>query len=187
MDPSANTIPDQSRRALLRGQLRSREVVRPPGALPESEFLSLCTRCDECIDACEESILVRGDGGFPSIDFRRGGCTFCGTCARACKPGAIVDAAFPPWSLKANIGKGCLEAKGVACRTCGDACEERAIRFRLLVGGRAELQLDREACTGCGLCVAICPVNAIRIAAQAVTESLSAPELVQTSQPEELA
>ncbi|MGB5251654.1 MAG: 4Fe-4S dicluster domain-containing protein, partial [Sedimenticolaceae bacterium] len=47
-------------------------------------FCDLCRRCDDCIRACEESVVVRGDGGFPTVDFNRGGCSFCGACAHAC-------------------------------------------------------------------------------------------------------
>jgi len=31
--------------------------VRPPGALPEADFLSACTRCDDCIKACPHLVI----------------------------------------------------------------------------------------------------------------------------------
>ena len=37
------------------------------------------------------------------------------------------------------------------------------IRFRLLGGGRAMASISSEACTGCGECIAVCPVNAIEL------------------------
>jgi len=126
-------------------------------------FTGLCSRCDDCIRACEASILVRGDGGFPTTDFTRGGCTFCGACADACKQGALDRRRGAAWRLKAAIGSDCLSARGITCRACGDACDGRAIRFQLQPGGRAVPGLDPALCTGCGSCVAICPTQIIQI------------------------
>jgi len=127
------------------------------------DFLDRCQRCDDCIDACEPGVLTRSDGGFPSVDFQRGGCEFCGACVAACQHQALVDKGGPPWPLKARIGEGCLDTRGITCRTCGDACEKRAIRFQLAVGGRALPTLDPSLCNGCGSCIALCPVQIIEI------------------------
>jgi ferredoxin-type protein NapF len=136
-----------------------------PWALAEEEFLARCTRCNACIDACPEHIVVRGSGGFPEVDFSRGGCTFCGRCADACVPRALDRAAGEPWVLKATIGAGCLARNRVVCRSCGERCEARAIRFALAAGGVGEPVVDCDRCTGCGACVAVCPVSAIDVAA----------------------
>jgi ferredoxin-type protein NapF len=67
----------------------------------------------------------------------------------------------------ASIYRGrCLADRGVECRLCGDACEPRAIRFRPARGGIAALALDAAACTGCGECLATCPVGAIGLVAR---------------------
>jgi ferredoxin-type protein NapF len=126
-------------------------------------FSAVCRRCDDCINACEESVLKRGDGGYPTVDFDRGGCTFCGACAQACEYVALDREIAPPWQLKASIGDGCLSARGITCRSCGDACEPRAIRFRLELGGRAIPSLDTSLCNGCGSCIATCPTHVIQI------------------------
>ncbi|MBF0372968.1 MAG: ferredoxin-type protein NapF [Alphaproteobacteria bacterium] len=153
---------DFGRRNLLRGRLRrAPAAVRPPGALAEADFLSVCDRCGDCSRACPEGIVARGDGGFPMIDFKAGGCTFCGLCAKACKPGAL--AAKPSWPLKASFGERCLSAQGVVCRVCGERCEAGAIRFRPMPGGFSRPELTAEACTGCGACVAPCPVAAVTV------------------------
>ena len=126
-------------------------------------FFDLCRRCDDCIRTCEESIVVRGDGGFPTVDFQRGGCTFCGACARVCEHGALDQQRQPAWHLGVAIDGHCLSARGITCRACGDACEQRAIRFQLQTGGRAVPLVNDSLCSGCGSCIATCPIKAIQI------------------------
>ena len=67
-------------------------------------------------------------------------------------------------SPHARVGAGCLARRGIVCQSCRDACPEGAIRFRPRLGRVAEPEVDLAACTGCGDCVAPCPVAAIRIA-----------------------
>jgi ferredoxin-type protein NapF len=118
-----------------------------PWALAEAAFLARCTRCNACIDACPERIVIRGSGGFPEVDFAKGGCTFCGRCADVCAPRALDRAVGEPWAVKAAIGAGCLARNRVVCRSCGERCEAR------------------ERCTGCGACAPVCPVSAITLEA----------------------
>jgi ferredoxin-type protein NapF len=155
-----------TRRGFLTGGL-ARERGRPamPWAAPEDEFLARCTRCNACIDACPERIVIRGSGGFPEVDFTKGGCTFCGRCADACVPRALDRALGAPWALKATIGDACLARNRVVCRSCGERCEARAIRFVPALGGAADPVVDRSLCTGCGACVGVCPVSAIDVGA----------------------
>ncbi|WP_085441316.1 ferredoxin-type protein NapF [Magnetofaba australis] len=162
--------PDLSRRQLLRGAITrpATSAIRPPWALDESAFLTTCTRCDDCIAVCHAKIIRRGDGGYPEISFKRAGCDFCGDCLIACKPAALWrDPNQPenalPWSLQITIAPQCLPLNGVVCRSCGEACEPRAIHFKLSIGGRAEPRLDADQCTGCGECFSVCPIHAISI------------------------
>lgn len=156
-----------ARRALFTGRISAPTVlpVRPPWALDEPAFLDACTRCDACLSACDEGIVARGEGGYPTITFKNGECTFCGACQSACEDGALaaVDPQSPPWDLVARIDPGCLSANGVTCRVCGDRCDARAIRFQLAVGGIANPVIDAAACTGCGACVQPCPAAVISI------------------------
>src|SRR3546814_4747309 len=69
--PLAALPTDRSRRALLRGAA-SAVVVRPPGAVDEARFVERCTRCNACIVACSEHLLVRAEAGFPERDWQRG-------------------------------------------------------------------------------------------------------------------
>lgn len=154
---------DTARRGFLRGRFRQiANLPRPPWAVAESEFQTRCTRCNDCVDACPTGILRVGDGGYPTVDFSHAECTFCGECAVACAPRAIDrTASAQAWQMKAQLGPACVASKGVECRICGDACEARAIRFRPALGGISAPTLDDDACTGCGACVAPCPVDAI--------------------------
>ncbi|HEY9080094.1 ferredoxin-type protein NapF [Magnetovibrio sp.] len=157
-----------SRRALFTGRLANpaRPVIRPPWSAPQATFLDACDQCNECLSVCAEGVIVQGGGGFPEIDFQNGACTFCGDCAQVCEPGAIVaDDIYraEPWAIVARFGAECLSQNGVTCRVCGDRCDARAIRFQLAVGGVAHPIVNPSACTGCGACVAPCPVGAVEV------------------------
>lgn len=160
--PLPSVLPN--RRSFLRGRSRAAApVLRPPWALGESAFTAACSRCDACIEVCPTTILVRGDGGFPGVDFSRGECTFCGDCVTRCEPHALVRTTelAAPWALRVRIGETCLAEAGVECRICGENCPTGAIRFRPRLGSVAQPQLDTAACTGCGACFAPCPTRAI--------------------------
>lgn len=150
-----------SRRALLRGQVNEAAIQRPPGAPGEIAFHDSCTQCGDCARACPESIVLRDKSGLPALSFAEGECTFCNACIDACDPG-VLDASIP-WPWRADVAATCLSESGVHCRTCQDFCDARAIGFQLKPGGLAELTLDRDLCTGCGACLAPCPVGAISL------------------------
>jgi ferredoxin-type protein NapG len=72
---------------------REDHFLRPPGALPEGEFLALCIRCDRCRDACPygfispvpliESVISVGT---PRL---LGYCPRCRHCIYVCPSGAL--------------------------------------------------------------------------------------------------
>ena len=155
------------RRQLLRGQLRNQlPPLRPPWAQTENSFVTLCSRCDDCIKACEEGILFRGSGGFPEIRFQSAGCDFCGDCLQACTNNALqapVPAPSLAWRHRASINNQCLSLNGIVCRSCAEACDTDAIHFQLQTGGRATPLLNQELCNGCGECHAVCPNHSISL------------------------
>lgn len=166
-----------SRRSFLRGSFSPRPAaIRPPWSGDETDFVSRCTRCGDCLTACPTRIIRLGDGGYPEIDFRAGQdgqglpggeCTFCAACVTACAPQALAtrDATGirQPWRIKPLVGDTCFTHHGIVCRTCGDHCEPRAIAFPPATGGVARPTVSLANCTGCGACLAHCPASAITI------------------------
>ena len=87
---TADTVALVSRRAFLRGGRAAPALPRPPGALADGDFESACTRCGDCLAACPDGLLVKGEGGFPMYEAARGECTFCGDCTWAGGSGALL-------------------------------------------------------------------------------------------------
>lgn len=155
---------DYNRRGFLQGQ---RQSTQSPPRLPwlrnESAFLDGCTQCGDCIAACETKIIIKGDGGYPQLDFARGECTFCGLCVQACKVDMFTDRDEHPWSYRALIADNCLNRHNVLCQSCKEICEPRAIRFSYSESRFPVPTINDTDCTGCGACVSVCPVDAISI------------------------
>lgn len=74
-------------------------LVRPPGSLPEREFLSRCIRCGECMNVCPNNalhptLLQAGAEGIwsPMLMPRIGYCEpTCVLCSQVCPTGAIDE------------------------------------------------------------------------------------------------
>jgi len=159
----------------MRGQVNRRRLIsvavtdgkgtdatRPPWS-DERHLAAACDACGDCVPACELELISIDNGGLPVLSFLSEGCSLCGDCLSACAAGAIGSlresqaAAFPH---RLDVSTRCLSLKGVSCRLCEDACEARAIRFRLMTEGRALAMVSAERCTGCGTCLAVCPESA---------------------------
>ncbi|MCG5478943.1 ferredoxin-type protein NapF [Sinorhizobium alkalisoli] len=148
-----------SRRGVLLGRGSKVARICPPGATIET--LAACTGCGACVDACPTNI-VRLDGGGPSLDFAHGECLFCGDCLRACPEPVFQATNIRRFPHMAEIGGSCLARNGVACQSCHDGCPQQAIRFRPRMGGPFLPEVDDDLCSGCGACIGLCPVGAIR-------------------------
>ncbi|MBF0390592.1 MAG: 4Fe-4S binding protein [Desulfamplus sp.] len=93
-------------------------LIRPPGSLPEEEFLSRCIKCGQCIRICPTNVIQPADiftGGFqglwtPALNFRIGssGCQLhCIACGHLCPTGAII-----PLNLDERFGINDYAQKG---------------------------------------------------------------------------
>jgi len=152
--------PDPARRRLLGGTAAA--AVRPPWT-SAARIGAACTGCGACIAACPEGILTANEDQFLILDPRRGLCTFCGDCAAACTHGVFDPALNPAQPLRPAVSTACLEAKGIVCEICRDACPEGAIRIVRRAGRTAHPWIDDARCTGCGGCVAPCPAGAVAL------------------------
>ncbi len=153
-------------------------LVRPPGALPESEFMASCIRCGQCAAACprgcvETHGLIDGPSlsGLPYVDTRSRACNLCMRCGLVCPTGALRAIPNNKNTIQKSVSMGiavvekslCISFLGRLCGICRDACPYPGKAIKLESWARPTI-ID-SGCVGCGLCVEICPQNptAIRI------------------------
>jgi len=166
------------------GHLRAPDpfLVRPPGALPEEEFLARCTRCGECMRVCianglQPAFLEAGPEGLwsPRFVMRIGYCEYnCTLCGQVCPTGAIRRLSRREKQAVriglADIDRSrCLPWKGEAeCLVCEEHCPtpQKAIVMRpepaRAPSGESRVlkkpYVVETLCIGCGICETKCPV-----------------------------
>lgn len=157
-------------------------LIRPPGALPEEEFLARCVKCGKCMKVCitngiQPALLEGGLPGLwsPVLVFRIGYCEYnCTLCGQVCPTSAI--ARLPrEQKTKVRIGLAMLDknrclpyAHHTPCIVCEEVCPtpKKAIWFQeTRVKDRAGKEftlkqpvVDLDLCIGCGICETKCPV-----------------------------
>jgi len=157
-------------------------LIRPPGTLPEEQFLGRCVRCGECMQVCinnalHPALLEAGFEGLftPRLIPRIGYCEYqCTLCGQVCPTGAIRRLS-PSRKQEIAIGRAYLDrnrclpyAKGVPCIVCEEHCPtpEKAIRFREVttineIGQEVRVKqpyVVESLCIGCGICENKCPL-----------------------------
>ncbi len=143
-------------------------VQRPPGALPEIEFLVACTRCGECSTACPPGAILTLDhragaaSGTPFLDVNRHRpCVLCtdAPCMPACPTGALqVIPVHDAVMGTAKVARDqCTAWLGESCVRCSIVCPLKSAAIVVDTEGRP--WVDPRGCTGCGLCVAVCPTT----------------------------
>jgi ferredoxin len=124
-----------------------RELLRPPGSVPESRFLDLCIRCGECMKVCPGPVLHPAglEAGLeamwtPIVVPIQAGChQDCNFCTQICPTGAIRKLSINE-KRKTHIGlavintETCLPHSGQRdCRVCFEECKSagyNAIKMR---------------------------------------------------------
>ncbi len=125
----------------------SNGLLRPPGSLPEPEFLDLCIRCGQCFQVCPGPVLHPAGWGAPpealwtpvAVPTHAGCHPDCNFCTQVCPTGAIRPLSVPQ-KRKTSMGLAvidrqiCLPHAGRQdCRLCVDECNAagyRAIELR---------------------------------------------------------
>ncbi|MBI1310506.1 4Fe-4S binding protein [bacterium] len=171
--------------------------IRPPGSVPEPQFLQMCIRCGECFQSCPSDVLQplgfqQGLEGLwtPHVIADWAGCaSSCNACGQVCPTGAIRALSLEE-KQHARIGLAiinegtCLPFHGEACQLCVDECAAAgydALEFVQVgtevdaagqpiegTGTLAPLLLP-DKCVGCGLCQTRC--HAINVVARSLLDS----------------
>jgi polyferredoxin len=160
----------------------SPELIRPPGAGNELEFLDRCVRCGECLKVCPTNALqpTLGEAGIegmfsPRLVPRIGYCEYnCTLCGELCPTGAIRRLPLAE-KQRTVIGVAVIDkdrclpyAKGRSCIVCEEHCPtpDKAIQFREIEVRTEQGEMVRmkqpyvlrELCIGCGICETKCPL-----------------------------
>lgn len=150
---------------------RPEGVLRPPGALPEPEFLAHCVRCGLCAAACptntlQPAWLASGALGMfsPVVTPARGFCDpACHACSRACPTAAIRrlgdERTFAKIGTAEVLRDHCLAWAGKKrCLVCDEVCPYDAITLKPEPGYTVGVpHVDPARCAGCGFCETHCP------------------------------
>jgi len=181
-----------------RGSRFNADLLRPPGARPEREFLQRCLSCGLCMKVCptgglQPTLWEAGLEGIwtPQLVPRIGQCEYnCNLCGQVCPTEAIQPLPIAE-KQKVKIGLASFDvmrcipyAYGRECMVCEEHCPipDKAIYFQeveVLDRGGAKKTIkqphvDPEKCIGCGICENVCPYRdrpAIRVASSNETRA----------------
>jgi MauM/NapG family ferredoxin protein len=150
-------------------------LVRPPGAIPEDDFLARCIACGNCMKACPTNALqpcTSGDGFnrlfTPRLVPRIGACdSRCRLCGFVCPTKAIrrLSAGEKPY---VKIGTAVVDThrclaweQNRECLVCDEVCPYNAIEVRQVLTAKGPFRVPivkEDLCVGCGMCEKQCPV-----------------------------
>lgn len=161
----------------------SGNLIRPPGALPERQFLAKCVKCGACMKACPTNALQpalnqAGPEGLwtPVLVPRIGYCEYyCSLCTQVCPTGAIKELRIKE-KTQLKIGSAWIKkdrcipyALGDSCTVCEEQCPTSPKAVTLVEtemmmpdgtwAARQVPAVDLDLCIGCGICETKCPVD----------------------------
>ena len=169
----------------FRNTVSAGQAVRPPGAIPETEFLDRCVRCQECVKICsstggclQPAMLESSWEGIwsPIVNARHGYCEYnCNLCGQVCPTQAIHPLELEA-KKKIRMGTAYFDKnrcipwyRGEDCLVCEEHCPlpDKAIKFDIREARRSDGTMrvvkfpyvDESLCIGCGICVTKCPVE----------------------------
>ncbi len=149
--------------------------IRPPGSVPEEDFLARCIRCGECMKVCKTNGLqpTNLEAGLdalwtPHLVPRKGPCEDkCNMCGQVC-PTQAIRALPPEEKLFVKIGTAVIDRgrciaweQNKLCLICDEICPYDAIEFKVVTTFTGPFKrpfVIEEKCTGCGWCENKCPV-----------------------------
>jgi ferredoxin len=149
-------------------------LIRPPGALPEKDFLARCIRCGECVVVCPTNGLqpLGTQAGTlalfsPVLVPRRGNCeATCAVCATACPTRAIqgidlINKQHAKIGTARVIKERCIAwSEDKACVVCQEVCPYNALKLDPEPGHRSSVpRVEPNRCFGCGACEHSCPIK----------------------------
>ncbi|MEZ4742952.1 MAG: 4Fe-4S dicluster domain-containing protein [Bdellovibrionota bacterium] len=145
------------------GSTYKREHLRPPGAIPEPEFLVTCTRCGYCAEACPYGsieLIENNENSLkdntPTINVFDTPCHYCQDtpCVTACEPGALNKKAIGGMGKAKFKQEHCLVTQGQYCDYCFNSCPAT---IKAITKTDAKIpEIDQDKCIGCGKCAYIC-------------------------------
>ena len=149
------------------------QALRPPGALPETQFQSACVRCGLCVRDCPYDTLKlaslgQGIGwGTPYFDARNIPCEMCEDipCVKVCPTGALDHQLTDINAARMGLAvlhdqETCLNFLGLRCDVCYRVCPviDQAITLETIHNPRSARHamliptVHSDFCTGCGKC-----------------------------------
>ena len=109
--------------------------LRPPGAGEEEDFLSACSRCGLCVQACPYDTLKlatwldKAPNGTPFFEAREVPCEMCDhiPCVEACPTGALDHDLTDIDDARMGVAvivdrENCLNLQGMRCDVCYRVC-----------------------------------------------------------------
>lgn len=163
--------------------------MRPPGALPEKEFLRLCIHCGKCVEICPHNILKLAltfgrSHQTPYFRAENSPCLLCMKCPPVCPTGALSSECADMHDVKIGMAyilkSGCHNYNnGIMCWTCYDRCPLRGEAIILKDGFVPHIT---DKCTGCGVCAHVCPQKSVLVvpASSSYTPPDAAPQTSST-------